>query len=175
MVYFYSYSFLGFLLETAYAFLVQGCFAWRKCYLFSWLCPVYGLGALAIITASRKWKKKKLATFLIGMLVASLTEYCMDIYYRDLLGTPFWDYHDMPYNVNGRICLLFTFFWGLLSLALVYWIHPRLEHICKAVPHSVVTLGSAFFLADAILSTFLLGSLQTRDALDLIWLAERLS
>lgn len=173
--YFFSYSFLGFLLETAYAFLIQGELASRKCYLFSMLCPVYGLGAVAIVAATAPLKQHKIMTFLIGMLVASIIEYFTDIFYREILETPFWDYSQMPLNLNGRICLLFSGIWGLLSLALVYWIHPLVERYAAKIPKGITALILAFFLVDAVLSTFLLQKYKTKNALSIHWLTARLT
>ena len=47
--YFLIYSFLGFLVEVAYVRLVGGVKRDRKCRLVLPICPVYGLGALAIL------------------------------------------------------------------------------------------------------------------------------
>ena len=47
--YFPIYSFLGFLVEVVYVRAVGGAKRDRKCRLFLPICPVYGLGALAIL------------------------------------------------------------------------------------------------------------------------------
>ena len=47
--YFWIYSFLGWILERAYAFLVQSGRQERRCLLLLPLCPVYGLGMLAVL------------------------------------------------------------------------------------------------------------------------------
>ena len=52
--YFLIYSFLGFLVEVAYVRLVGGVKRDRKCRLVLPICPVYGLGALAI-SSCRLW------------------------------------------------------------------------------------------------------------------------
>ena len=48
---FFLYSFLGFLIEVAYTRLCHHPKQDRKCLLFLPLCPVYGLGALAVLVS----------------------------------------------------------------------------------------------------------------------------
>ena len=47
--YFLVYSFLGFLVEVVYVRVVGGAKRDRKCRLLLPICPVYGLGALAVL------------------------------------------------------------------------------------------------------------------------------
>ena len=46
---FWTYSFLGYLLEKAFAWLTRSPQQVRKCFLLLPLCPVYGLGVLAVL------------------------------------------------------------------------------------------------------------------------------
>lgn len=45
----------------------------------------------------------------------------MDLFYDRVLGVSFWDYSHLPLNLHGRVCLLFSFFWGILGLIAVRW------------------------------------------------------
>ena len=47
--YFWIYSFLGFLLERMFAALTRAEHRARRCFLLLPLCPVYGLGMLAVL------------------------------------------------------------------------------------------------------------------------------
>ena len=46
---FWTYSFLGYLLERGYAIATHADRQARKCFLLLPMCPVYGLGALAVL------------------------------------------------------------------------------------------------------------------------------
>ena len=48
--YFWIYSFLGFLLEKAFAAATHSPHPVRRCFLLLPLCPVYGLGMLAVLS-----------------------------------------------------------------------------------------------------------------------------
>lgn len=165
--YFFIYSFAGFLLETLFALFIQGEFVMRKCFLFSPLCPVYGLGAIAIISFAGPFRQHPAAVFFVGLLAASIVEYFTDIFYREILGVTFWDYTDMPLNINGRVCLIFSLIWGFLSLALVQFIHPHVDRLIKSSPRALIIALFIFFSLDAIISTILLGRYKTKNAISL--------
>lgn len=40
-----------------------------------------------------------------------------------MFGLRFWSYDHLPFNLNGRVCLIFSVFWGLAALAWmrVFW------------------------------------------------------
>lgn len=149
------YSFFGFLLEVAFAKATGGR-AQRKCLRVLPLCPVYGLGACLILLLPAAVKAHPPAVFLFGSLAATAAEYWMAVFYEKGLGVSFWDYHELPGNLQGRVCLPFSLAWGTLSLPLVYWVHPALAPWLAAVPAPVTWAALATLLADAALSTALL-------------------
>ena len=44
-----------------------------------------------------------------------------------ILHTKWWDYSTNILNVNGRICLLYSIFWGILTIFLVKKFNPLLD------------------------------------------------
>ena len=169
MVWFWSflvYSWLGFLLEAAYALLV-GASPDRKCLLVLPLCPVYGLGACTILLlAGRQLGPAPL--FLLGCAAATAVEYAAALFYQRLLGVSFWDYRGLPGNVQGRVCLPFSLAWGLLALPLARWLHPALAPWLAAIPAPVSWAALAVFLCDAVLSAVLLRRTGSKACLN--WL-----
>mgnify|MGYP002508848109 CR=1 FL=1 len=47
---------------------------------------------------------------------------------------PFWDYKALPWNFQGRVCLIFSLIWGLMALPLVYWVEPWLSSRAALIP-----------------------------------------
>lgn len=86
---FFLYSFLGFLIEVAYTRLCHHPKQDRKCLLFLPLCPVYGLGALAVLSLPALLLRRPLLVFLAGALVATLVEYVVAVFYEKGVGGPF--------------------------------------------------------------------------------------
>lgn len=155
---FLIYSFLGFVLEVIFARVTRAGKQDRKCMLFLPLCPVYGLGALLIVHLPATVRSRPVLLFLLGALAATAVEYFMDWFYEKALGVRFWDYSALRWNLNGRVCLLFSGFWGLLALGLVAWVHPAVARWTAAIP-SVWTLPVLlFFLLDTVFTVYLLRS-----------------
>ena len=167
---FMIYSFLGFLLEVAYARTTGGR-PNRKCLWVLPLCPVYGLGACLILAFSPPVTPYPPAVFLLGALTATGAEYLAAGYYETLLGVSVWDYRDLPGNFQGRVCLPFSLAWGVLSLPLVYWLHPLLSPLLGEIPAPVGYAALAALLADLLLSALLLR--RHRDIGCLRWYAHK--
>ena len=111
--YFLIYSFLGFLVEVAYVRLVGGVKRDRKCRLVLPICPVYGLGALAILLLPPLVQDSLPLLFPAAALVCTAVEYVTGLFYEKVFRVSFWDYSHLPLNLGGRVCLLFALFWGV--------------------------------------------------------------
>ena len=62
----------------------------------------------------------------------------------------------MPFNLNGRICLLYSVFWGLLSVVWVKNLYPRISELILKLPDRpgriITWLLTAFLIVDAIVT-----------------------
>ena len=163
---FIAYSFAGFLLETAFAWLTGGT-AGRKGLLVLPLCPVYGAGACLVLALTAPVRGEPPAVFLVGGLAATAAEYLAALYHEKALGVSFWDYGDLPGSLHGRVCLPFSLAWGTLSLGLVYWLHPLLAPWLARIPAPVGWLTLSTLLTDGLFTAALLRT--TGDTASLRW------
>ena len=161
---FVVYSLAGFVLEITYARATGGR-ADRKCLLLLPLCPVYGLGACAILLLPGWVDASPLLLFALGGLTATAAEYGVALFYAESFGVSFWDYRGLPGSIQGRVCLPFSLVWGALALVLVYWVHPRLAPWLAAIPTPVTWLAAATVSFDMALSALLLKRTGDRDCL----------
>ena len=152
---FWIYSFLGFLLEKAFAAAVRSPHRVRRCFLFSPLCPVYGLGMLAVL-ALPPICKEGIWLVVWGGLAATAVEYAVHWAYETFLHVRFWDYSRVWGNLRGRVCLPFTAAWGVLTALAVRWVQPGVEALAARVPGEVTYLCLLVFTADALVSARLL-------------------
>ena len=162
------YSFFGFLLEVGYAWATGGR-GDRKCLLVLPLCPVYGLGVCTIVWIAPWAARFSPLVFVLSAITATGVEYGMSVFYERLLGVSFWDYRELHWNLNGRVCLPFSLAWGCLSLPVVYWIHPLLRPYLSSVPPLVTAVAAAAVAADLLISSILLR--RTGDRACLKWYA----
>lgn len=127
LAYFVVYSFLGFLVETVYAMLTMGVVQSRQSVLYGPFCTVYGLGAVIMIVALQSWKKNRYTLFVGGFLIGSVVEYVISLVGELIFHVKWWDYSNVPLNINGRICVSYSFFWGLLGIYLISHLNPKID------------------------------------------------
>lgn len=153
---FLFYSFCGFLLEIAFARVARHPKRDRKCHLILPVCPVYGVGALAILLLPGWVKGSPLLLYLGGAVAATAAEWALAVFYERAAGTAFWDYRDLRWNIQGRVCLPFSLYWGLLALPLVYVVQPRVAAAAALIPPAFTIPAALFYLGDAAVSLLLL-------------------
>lgn len=119
LAYFIIYSIAGYIIETAFGFFTKGVLESRKGFLYGPFCPIYGLGAVAMILGLQAFKKNNYTLFLGGFLVGSIVEYLISFLGEVIFKVNWWDYSDRFLNLNGRICFTFSLFWGLLAIYLL--------------------------------------------------------
>lgn len=123
MIFFYFciYSFLGWNIEGLFNLFTKGYFI-KPNFLILPLKPMYGIASVLLILI------KDLVPFWLFLIccfiIPSFVEYLTAYLLFHSLNLKYWDYSNAPYNLSGYICLRFSIYWMLLSLVLVYWIHP---------------------------------------------------
>lgn len=96
---------------------------------------VWGL-AIAIATALlHKDKDKPDANiFLIGTLLGGAYEYVCGVFTEIVFGKVFWDYSKIPFNLGGRVNLLYCFFWGIAAVVWIKFLYPRISKWIEKIP-----------------------------------------
>ena len=129
LAYFIIYSVLGYIIETIYGMITKGVWESRQSFLYGPFCGVYGLGAVVMIICLHKFPRKFNMLFIGGFVVGSIVEYVVSFVGEMLLGVKWWDYSNMPLNINGRICVYFSVFWGFLGIYLIASLNPKVDKI----------------------------------------------
>jgi uncharacterized membrane protein len=117
------YSFIGWSIESIYFYLSFGHFI-KRGFLLSPLCAVYGIGSLFVIIISEKLTRQPFLLFLYSSASITVLEFITGILLINVLHRRMWDYSMQPMNLSGVICLRNTIVWGILSLLIVYVLHP---------------------------------------------------
>lgn len=162
--YFVIYSFLGCLLELLFA-RITGERHDRKRSLLIPLCPVYGVGACAVLRIAPLAKGGGLGLFVLGGIVCTAVEYLFALWYEYIIGVPFWDYGGLAGNLHGRVCLFFSAVWGLLALAGYSFLHPLVVRLVAWIPLSVTVAIIPSVFVDLIFSGILLHQMGNRACL----------
>ena len=164
LAYFIIYSFFGYIIETIFGIVTKGVWESRQSFLYGPFCAIYGLGACIMIIFLYKYGKKYNALFLGGFIVGSIIEYLVSWIGEMILGVKWWDYSDMPLNINGRVCVYFSLFWGFLSIYLMASLNPKIDKLInwikskftiKTLKISTIVV-TIFLFIDCILTAFAL-------------------
>ena len=129
LAYFIIYSVVGYIIETVYGMITKGVWESRQSFLYGPFCGIYGLGAVVMIICLHKFPRKFNMLFIGGFVVGSIVEYVVSFVGEMLLGVKWWDYSNMPLNINGRICVYFSVFWGFLGIYLIASLNPKVDKI----------------------------------------------
>jgi len=151
LLYFYIYSFFGWVLETLYTFIRTRRFCSKQTLLRTPMCPVYGLGAvLMLLCLSRE--SGVLLIFSGGFFLASSTEYLIAAIYEEHFGVRCWDYRNHIGNLHGRVCVGFSLCWGVIAVLFLTVLHPAIESTVAGLSTSyetvLVTFLSVWVVAD---------------------------
>lgn len=139
--------------------------------------PLYGTGICALWLMSNLepllpiespfWRQGVL--FVLMALGMTLIEYMAGLLSTRVFHVQLWDYSDCWGNIQGIICPLFTFFWGILGAGYFYLVHPFLNRLLGfLMGDTAVVAGYAFlmglyygvFLLDLIHSSRVLGRIR---------------
>lgn len=163
LAYFIIYSVAGYIIETLYGMITKGVWESRQSFLYGPFCGIYGLGAVVMILCLYKFPKKYNVLFVGGFIVGSIVEYVISWFGEVVLGVKWWDYSNMPLNLNGRICVYFSVFWGFLGIYLIASLNPKVDRVInwikskfktqKALKTFVVTVFTVLMI-DCIATAF---------------------
>lgn len=64
-------------------------------------------------------KEEWFKIFLLGSLAVTAVEFVFGIIFNLILKKKVWDYSNMPFNILGQVCPLYSLFWGILCIAFV--------------------------------------------------------
>lgn len=134
---------------------------------------IYGVGAVIILIFSQYFAKNNFTLFLGGYLIGSITEYLTSFLVEVVLQTKWWDYTNYILNVNGRICLLYSAFWGILTIVFVKKFHPFIDkHLQKIASKitiewskKIISFMIIFLASDCILTCYAQDIFITRMAI----------
>ena len=149
------FSILGLLIETIYGFVSTGVLESRKGLILGPFCPVYGIGAAFFIVLLSEYKESKVKLFIMGAIAGTIFEYICSYMLQVIYGSMFWDYSYTTYQINGRVSLTYTVFWGILAVLLVKYLKPQMDKIINKIPSKFWDKAITIFLIVDIALTIL--------------------
>lgn len=143
-------SFAGVIVELLWCLVRNGYIESRAGLVWGPFNALYGIGAAALSLLLYRFRNRgKWLSFLGGMAIGSVVEYLCSWWQEVAFGSRSWDYSNMPFNINGRICLLYSIFWGCLGVLWIKDIYPRMAKWLLMLPNKagkILTWALTIFL-----------------------------
>ncbi len=131
--YFFFFSFIGWFFESCYCSLRPKKWVNRG-FMRGPICPIYGTGGLVMMVAlvplrslTENLYLNELAIFVAGAILCDAVEFMTSYIMEKLFNARWWDYSNKKFNIQGRICLTHTLYWGTCSCLFVFILEPILD------------------------------------------------
>lgn len=172
IVYFFIYGFAGWCVEVAFASVKERKFVNRG-FLNGPICPVYGVGVGAVVTLLEPWKEHILLLYVASVVLVTFIEWITGYAMDKIFHHKWWDYSQMPLNIGGYVCLLFSLVWGIACVIIMKVIHPLTEKLTEIMPFplgmTLCIIFTAVLAADiAVTSAGILKLNKRMDAMEKI-------
>ena len=153
------YAVLGWVWESAYCTITEKKWANRG-FLYGPLCPIYGFGAIFMIlgwmlTRNAGLNPSPVVVFVVVALGSAVLEYVTSWALEALFHARWWDYSDMPLNLNGRICLPASLLFGAMGLLMCYVLYDPTISITESFALWVIELVALLLMCAVSIDTTL--------------------
>lgn len=130
---FYVYGFLGWCAEVAFAAVKQRKFVNRG-FLNGPICPIYGIGVVSVAEILQPIVDRIVLLYICSAVIVTILEWLTGFLMEKLFHHKWWDYSNMPLNINGYVCVLFSIIWGAVCVIIIRHIHPAVYYVLTKLP-----------------------------------------
>lgn len=156
---FFIGCFAGVVIETIFCIVTRGHYESRVGLIWGPFNLVYGFGALVLSACLYNYRNRsRVYSFIGGFISGSVVEYLCSFFQEMMFGSTSWDYSRMPFNLNGRICLLYSIFWGILGILWIKDIYPFMSELILKIPNKIGKKLTIVLLVFMILNTIATGA-----------------
>lgn len=168
VVLFFVGAFVGDIIETIFCRITMGEWMSRSSVVWGPFSIVWGLAIAAATLMLYKYKDRSDGfLFLIGTGLGGAYEYLCSVFTEIVFGKVFWDYSYIPFNLGGRINLLYCFFWGIAAVVWFKLIYTRLSKVIEKIPVKFGKITTwilvVFMIANVLMSCFALTRYDQRE------------
>lgn len=159
---FIIYSFFGWILEVSLALLKEHKFINRG-FLIGPVVPIWGFGAIIIsiiLKDSDGIFNLLVSSAFIGTFLEYVVNYLMELVFK----ARWWDYSDRPFNVDGRVWLGSSVFFGIGGLCVIKFFNPfLLKFLCvfnTGILNTISILLFIIIVVDLVISCNIIKNLK---------------
>ena len=166
---FFLAALIGDLVETLFCRATAGVWMSRSSLVWGPFSIVWGFGAVLLTVLLYRYRDRRDGyLFLMGTLAGGAYEYMCSVASEIAFGSVFWDYSHLPFNLGGRINLLYCFFWGIATVVWIKYCYPLLSRWIERLPlrlgRVLTWLIVLFMVVNMALSALALGRFAQRQS-----------
>ena len=143
---YFIYSIIGWFLEIGLAFYEHKKFVNRG-FLIGPYCPIYGVGCLLLTILLSKYINEPGVIFAFSIFICATLEYLTSYLMEKIFKLRWWDYSNMKFNINGRICLETLIPFGIIGVLVVKYISPFLINTVNSINFNVLVIINIIILS----------------------------
>ncbi len=159
---FLFYSFIGWIIEVIYTFITEKKFVNRG-FLIGPLVPIWGFGAV-LITLILKKDDSLFNLAISSAFIGTFLEYVVNYVMEKMFKVRWWDYSRLPFNINGRVWLGSSLFFGLGGILVVKFLNPIIFNLFSMINEVIfswiVIIFVLIFLTDFCISFNIINKLK---------------
>lgn len=140
---FFIGAFLGDITETIFCRMTAGIWMSRSSVVWGPFSIVWGFAIAAVTALLYRYRNSSdRFLFLTGTVLGGGYEYFCSVLSEIMFGTVFWDYSEIPFNLGGRINLLYCFFWGIAAVVWFKNLYPYFSSWIERIPKKFGTIAT---------------------------------
>ena len=152
---FMIYSVLGWTMEVTCKLIQYKRFINRG-FLIGPYCPIYGCGGILITVLLNRYMSDPFVLFVMAILLCGTLEYLTSYFMEKAFKARWWDYSQRKFNINGRICVAFSMFWGILAIYLITHFNPKVDKFLEKFSYKqlkkAVIIIMIFLMIDMVIT-----------------------
>lgn len=148
-------AFLGDLVEMIFCRVTVGVWMSRSSLVWGQFSVVWGFAiVLATVLLYKDREKQDYHIFLIGVFLGGAYEYICSVFTEIVFGKVFWDYSSMPFNLGGRINLLYCFFWGIAAVVWIKSLYPKVSSLIDLILKKTRWVLTSIFMVFMVINIY---------------------
>ena len=153
---FLIYSFLGYIVEVINCSIIEKRLVLNRGFCLGPYLPIYGICCLFMSGFVVKYHDDFFTVFVMSAVVCTIIEYLTSYILEKIFKARWWDYSNRKFNLEGRVCLINSFYFGIGGVVLTYILNPIVLHLLDNLsPLVLKILGISLFilfLADLVIT-----------------------
>ena len=163
---FFVASVVGYFAEIIACSIVEKKLVFNRGFMIGPYIPIYGVGTVLCVLTLSKYKNDLAVVFCMSAIFSTVLEYLSSYVMQKIFWVRWWDYSDRRFNIEGRVCLLNSFIFGIAGIAVILILYPFVKGLVIMIPNLVLEILAivfyVLFTADFIFTTTTLFNIRDK-------------